>query len=135
MHQRGSLTHRRERRAHVIPRFEEAPLMRLKVRSLRQVVKGDLPIQFVPQRLTSYGGLELVRRYLGTLAIVGRLRTALAAIPSDYGSARLALLVIGVFYVGARRLEHLRTSLTACSKAVIAWSNSPLRKCTAPRAK
>jgi hypothetical protein len=82
--------------------------MRLKVRSLRQVVKGDLPIQFVPQRLTSYGGLELVRRYLGTLAIVGRLRTALAAIPSDYGSARLALLVIGLFYVGARRLEHLQ---------------------------
>jgi hypothetical protein len=82
--------------------------MRLKVRSLRQVVKGDLAIEFVPQRLTSYGGLELVRRYLSQLAIVGRLRAALAAIPSDYGSARLALLVIGLFYVGARRLEHLQ---------------------------
>ena len=33
--------------------------MRLKVRSLRQAVKGDLAIEFVPQRLTSYGGLEL----------------------------------------------------------------------------
>ena len=82
--------------------------MRLKVRSLCQVVKGDLHIEFVPQRLTSYGGLELVRRYARKLAIVARLRTALAAIPSDYGSARLALLVIGLFYVGARRLEHLQ---------------------------
>jgi Transposase DDE domain group 1 len=97
-----------ERRAHVIHRFEEAPLMRLKVRSLRQAVKGDLPIEFVAQRLTSYGGLELVRRYARKLAIVARLRTALAAIPSDYGSARLALLIIGLFYVGARRLEHLQ---------------------------
>jgi hypothetical protein len=97
-----------ERRAHVIHRFEEAPLMRLKVRSLRQAVKGDLPIEFVPQRLTSYGGLELVRRYARKLAIVARLRAALAAIPSDYGSARLALLIIGLFYVGARRLEHLQ---------------------------
>jgi hypothetical protein len=42
------------------------------------------------------------------LAIVGRLRTALAALPSDYGSARLALLVMTLFYVGARRLEHLQ---------------------------
>jgi hypothetical protein len=82
--------------------------MRLKVRSLRQVVKGDLPIEFIPQRLTSYGGLELVRRYVQKLAIVARLRAALGAIPSDYGSARLALLVMGLFYVGARRLEHLQ---------------------------
>jgi hypothetical protein len=82
--------------------------MRLKVRSLRQAVKGDLPIEFVPQRLTSYGGLELVRRYVRKLAIIARLRAALAAIPSDYGSARLALLIIGLFYVGARRLEHVQ---------------------------
>jgi Transposase DDE domain group 1 len=82
--------------------------MRLKVRSLRQAVKGDLQIEFVPQRLTSYGGLELVRRYLRKVALVTRLRAALAAIPSDYGSARLALLLIGLFYVGARRLEHLQ---------------------------
>ena len=34
--------------------------MRLSVASLRRVVKGDLAIQFVPQALTSYGGLELL---------------------------------------------------------------------------
>ena len=38
--------------------------MRLSVGTLRQVVKRDLPIAFVPQQLTSYGGLELLRRYV-----------------------------------------------------------------------
>ena len=31
--------------------------MRLTVTRLRRVVKADLPIEFVPQHLTSYGGL------------------------------------------------------------------------------
>src|SRR5262245_3793708 len=108
MNQRGDSTHRTERRAHVIHRFEEAPLMRLKVRSLRRAVKGDLPIEFRRQELTSYGGLELVRRYLHRLAVMPRLRHAVATVPSDYGGARLALVVVALFYVGARRLEHLR---------------------------
>ena len=82
--------------------------MRLKVRSLRRVVKGNLRIEFVSQHLTSYGGLELLTRYFRTMNVMSRLRTALATAPSDYGSARLALLVLGLFYVGARRLEHLR---------------------------
>jgi len=82
--------------------------MRLKVRSLWRTVKDDLRIDFVPQQLTSYGGLELFSRYFRKLEVIGRLRRALAAIPSDYGSARLALLVVALFYVGARRLEHLR---------------------------
>jgi hypothetical protein len=38
--------------------------MRLSVASLRRVVKRDLAIEFVPQALTSYGGLELRRRWL-----------------------------------------------------------------------
>ena len=38
--------------------------MRLSVDTLRRVVKRDLAIQFVPQRLTSYGGLELLHRYV-----------------------------------------------------------------------
>ncbi len=36
--------------------------MRLSVRSLRRVVKGDLRIDFVRQDLTSYGGLEWATR-------------------------------------------------------------------------
>src|SRR2546422_2506721 len=82
--------------------------MRLSVRSLRRVVKGDLPIEFVQQDLTSYGGLELVRRYLHRLDVIARLRRAVADVPSDYGGGRLALLVVALFYAGAPRLEHLR---------------------------
>ena len=48
--------------------------MRLKVRTLRQAVKGDLRIEFVPQHLTSYAGLELVRRYVRKLEIAARPR-------------------------------------------------------------
>src|SRR5712692_5891429 len=108
VNQRGLLCYRKGEHANVTPFTLEAPLMRLSVRSLRRVVKGDLPIEFVQQDLTSYGGLELVRRYLHRLDVMGRLRRAVADVPSDYGGARLALLVVALFYVGARRLEHLR---------------------------
>jgi hypothetical protein len=82
--------------------------MRLSVGSLRQVVKRDLPIEFVSQQLTSYGGLELFRRYVRRLALPRRLRTACATLGGDYSGAHLGLLVLALLYVGARRLEHLR---------------------------
>ena len=82
--------------------------MRLSVASLRQVVKRDLPVEFAPQALTSYGGLELLRRYLERVDLPGRLRRALSAVGSDYGSARLSLLVLALLYVGGRRPEHLQ---------------------------
>src|SRR5262245_45062370 len=105
MHQRGRATDQKGRHPHVFPRFVEAPLMRLSVGTLRQVVKRDLPIAFVPQQLTSYGGLELVRRYLRRIDLPGRLQAACAALGGDYGGARLVLLLIALPYVGARRLE------------------------------
>ena len=37
--------------------------MRLRVTGLGRVVKRDLGIQFGREQLTSYGGLELMRRY------------------------------------------------------------------------
>ena len=82
--------------------------MRLSVASLRRVVKRDLPIEFVPQALTSYGGLELLRRYVQQIDLSARLRRALGPLGTDYGSARLSLLVLVLLYVGGRRLEHLR---------------------------
>ncbi len=72
------------------------------------MVKRDLPIQFGPQALTSYGDLELLRRYLQRIDLTTRLRAAFAGLPSDYGSPWLALVLLALFYVGARRLEHLR---------------------------
>src|SRR6266446_6448576 len=53
--------------AHPTLATEEARGMRLRIGVLRQRVKANLPIEFVPQRLTSYGGLELVRRYFRRL--------------------------------------------------------------------
>ncbi len=61
--------------------------MRLSVRSLPRVVKGDLRIEFVRQDLTSYGGLELLRRYFRRLDSPQRLRQAFAAIPSEVVSS------------------------------------------------
>jgi hypothetical protein len=82
--------------------------MRLTIASLRRVVKGDLTIQFVPQALASYGGLELLARYLRRMELGVRLRQAFAGMRSDYGSHRIALVLLALFYVGTRRLEHLR---------------------------
>ena len=82
--------------------------MRLSVGTLRQVVKRDLPIEFVPQQLTSYGGLELLQRYLRRIALPLRLRVACTALGGDYGGGRLGLLLLALLYVGARRLEHLQ---------------------------
>src|SRR5260370_9400883 len=108
MNQKGLPCDRKGRRAHVHPSPQEAILMRLSVESLRRVVKRDLAIEFVSQQLTSYGGLELLRRYVQRLDLAGRLRRACAALGGDYSGAGLSLLVLALLYAGARRLEHLR---------------------------
>ena len=82
--------------------------MRLSVASLRGRIKGKLRVEFGHQELTSYSGLELLRCYLRQCDLPRRLRTACATTGSDYGGGRLALLILALFYVGARRLEHLR---------------------------
>ena len=84
--------------------------MRLRIASLRRAVKGDLRIAFVQQDLTSYGGLELLRRYFRLLDLHRRIRQAFSAygLGGDYGCGRLVLLVIALLVVGGRRLEHLR---------------------------
>lgn len=84
--------------------------MRLKIASLRRVVKGDLQIEFVHQDLTSYGGLELLRRYFRLLDLHRRLRDTFRAygLGGDYGGARLVLLLLALWVVGGRRIEHLR---------------------------
>lgn len=82
--------------------------MRLTIARLRRAVKGELPVQFVPQALTSYGGLELLRRYVHRLQLARRVQALLGGLGGDYGSHRLVLLVLGFLYTGARRLDQLR---------------------------
>lgn len=82
--------------------------MRLSVASLRRMIKGKLRVEFVHQELTSYSGLELLRRYVRQHDLPSRLHAACETTGGDYGGGRLALLILALFYVGARRLEHLR---------------------------
>jgi hypothetical protein len=84
--------------------------MRLTVVRLRRVIRRDFSIQFGREQLTSYGGLELLRRFLGLIGLKARIQCAFAAQPlgGDYGACQLVLLVIGLLVVGARRLGHLR---------------------------
>src|SRR3989442_1917331 len=99
MHQRGFPTNQKSGRPHVTLSFTEAPLMRLSVGSLRQVVKRDLPIEFVPQQLTSYGGLELLHRYVRRLGLYPRLRRACADLGGDYGGGGGWVFVLPGFFV------------------------------------
>src|SRR2546426_3820542 len=99
MHQRGFPTNQKSGRPHVTLSFTEAPLMRLSVGSLRQVVKRDLPIEFVPQQLTSYGGLELLHRYVRRLGLYPRLRRACADLGGDYGGGRVGLFLLAPFFL------------------------------------
>src|SRR6266536_1936200 len=106
--QKGLLCGLKGEHANVAPLTQETPLMRLSVASLRRMIKGKLHVEFVRQELTSYSGLELLRRYLRGRDLPRRLRAACASTGGDYGGGRLALLILSLFYVGARRLEHLR---------------------------
>ena len=70
--------------------------MRLSVGSLRRMVQRPLHVEFTHQALTSYSGLELLRRYLRQIDLPRRLRAAGATTGEDYGGGRLALLVLAL---------------------------------------
>ena len=74
------------------------------------MVKRDLGIEFGREQLTSYGGLELVRRYFRSIGLNRRIRQGFREhnLGGDYGCVHLVVLVVGLLVVGARRLKHLR---------------------------
>jgi len=92
---------------------ERAPPVRRRKADLRARVNGHLALRFTAAGLTSYGGLELFRRYLVTIGFAGRLRRRLAAASpgGDYSSVAMIQLVITMLVVGARRLRHRRLQL------------------------
>jgi hypothetical protein len=77
---------------------------------LRARVNGQLALRYAQTGLTSYAGLEFVRRWLrrdGVLALLRReLATALPA--TDYGVVGLVLVILALLLSGGRRLRHLR---------------------------
>lgn len=83
--------------------------MRLGKRSCQVRVKRDLKLEFGRQKLTSYSGLELLDRFLRTLDFDGRLRRAFAkrGLAGDYSLVSMIRLVLGLLWVGGRRLSHV----------------------------
>lgn len=83
--------------------------MRLKISDLRAPVNAPLVLRFRARGLTSFAGLELVRRYWDQLGLAARIRANVAAaLPaSDYGATSIILLVLTLLIVGGRRIRHL----------------------------
>src|SRR6266516_7438947 len=104
--QKGPPCDRKGERANVAPLTQEAPLMRLSVASLRRMIKRPLHVEFVPQHLTSYSGLEVLRRYLRQCELPSRLRAACASTGGDYGGGRRALRIRRLMDGGAPRPGH-----------------------------
>ena len=73
-------------------------------------VNGNLAVRFTAPGLTSFAGLELVRRFLRGIDFSKRLRRHLAQRDpaGDYGSVAIVRLIVGMLMVGARRLSHVR---------------------------
>ncbi len=84
--------------------------MRVRKGSIRGRVKPDVPIVFTDENLTSYGELEIFRRFFDRSGFSDRLREAfsLRQFDGDYGSFRIPLALMGMLRVGGSRIRHLR---------------------------
>ena len=84
--------------------------MRRRKAELRARVNGPLTLRYESTGLTSYAGLEFVRRWLHRDGLVALLRHELATAlpPTDYGIVGLLLVVLALLLSGGRRLRHLR---------------------------
>lgn len=83
--------------------------MRQRKADLRARVNGHLALRFTAEGLTSYGGLELFRRYLVSIGFAGRLRHRLGSrsVGGDFSSVAMVQLIITMLVIGARRLRHV----------------------------
>ena len=83
--------------------------MRIGKRGFEALIKGKLQLEFGGEQLTSYAGLELVRRLLKRLEFFRELRKAAARadVGGDVSFAKVVLIVVGMLVVGAKRLRHL----------------------------
>ncbi|HVW27929.1 MAG TPA: IS1380 family transposase, partial [Polyangiaceae bacterium] len=83
--------------------------MRIGKRGFGARIKGVLRIEFGRERLTSFAGLELIRRFLrrvGFHAALGELEKR-AAVGGDFSPRRTILTVVAMLLVGGKRLHHL----------------------------
>ena len=83
--------------------------MRLSRADFSSPCKSFLKIEFAPQDITAFGGLELMRRYLALIELGRRVRTEFARyeVGGDYRSIDMILVIVVLILVGGRRLDHL----------------------------
>jgi hypothetical protein len=82
--------------------------MRWRRADLRGRVNGNLQLRFEHKGLTSYAGLEFVRRYFSIIGLPAMLRRELVFLPrSDFGGATMILVLLALLISGGRRLRHL----------------------------
>lgn len=83
--------------------------MRISKRQIRARCKSDLPLTFSDEKLSAHGGLELIRRYLGTIDFTARVQQALGGteVDRDYGVTRMLRVLLGLLILGGFRVTHL----------------------------
>lgn len=83
--------------------------MRIGKRGFTSRSKGDLRVEFGPEKLTSFAGLELFRRFLYQVGFLQALSAAekRAAVGGDFSLANTVLTLLGMLLVGGKRLHHL----------------------------
>jgi len=83
--------------------------MRFRKADLQYRVKGDLSLRFTNKSLTSYAGLELVRRYFRRLGLAEKIRRhLLGRVPyTDYGVGQMVMLLLTMLILGGRRVRHV----------------------------
>lgn len=64
---------------------------------------------FSAEKISSHGGLELLRRFLVAIDFRGKVRTTFRDTPleGDYGAVRMMMLVVGLLVIGGLRVTHL----------------------------
>jgi hypothetical protein len=88
---------------------ERSYLMRLRKAEIPSRVNHLLHLRFQANALTSFAGLELVRRYFRSVDLAGKIRRQLGAtgLCADYGVVPMIQLLLGLLIVGGRRLQHI----------------------------
>ena len=83
--------------------------MRIGKRGFQARIKGELRIEFGDEKLTSFAGLELLRRFLRAVDFVSELRRSehKLGLGGDFSLVRLVLTIVGMLIAGAKRLHHL----------------------------
>lgn len=83
--------------------------MRIGKRGFTARIKGNLRLEFGDERLTSFAGLELIRRYLVYSGLCARLRdwAQRRGQRGDLPLTGVVLLIVALLLAGGRRLRHV----------------------------